>query len=72
MVDDAKKYADQDKVRKELIDSKNLADNLIYQCEKTIKDSGDKIKPEEKQKVDEAIADLKKQLEGDNLDEIKN
>ena len=71
MVDDAKKYADQDKVRKELIDSKNLADNLIYQCEKTIKDSGDKIKPEEKQKVDEAIADLQKQLEGDNLDEIK-
>ena len=53
MKKDAEKFASEDRKQKEMIDIRNKADNLIYTCEKTIKDAGDKIKPEDKKAVDE-------------------
>jgi len=71
MKKEAEMYAAQDQKKKELIEAKNLADNLIYTSEKTLRESGDKISAELKKEVEEKIQDLKKVKEGDNIDEIK-
>ena len=71
MVKDAEAHADEDKKQREAIDAKNEADSLVYQTEKSLKELGDKINGAEKQKVEDAIADLKKAIEGGNTDDIK-
>ncbi|MDO5774175.1 MAG: Hsp70 family protein, partial [Spirochaetales bacterium] len=71
MVKDAEAHADEDKKQREAIDAKNEADSLVYQTEKSLKDLGDKINGAEKQKVEDAVADLKKAIEGGNTDDIK-
>lgn len=71
MVKDAEAHADEDKKQREAIDAKNEADSLVYQTEKSLKELGDKINGAEKQKVEDAIADLKKAIEGGNTDVIK-
>jgi len=68
---DAEQHADEDKKKRELIDARNTADSLIYTTEKSIKDLGDKVDDETKTKVDAGIADLKKAMEGDDLEAIK-
>ncbi|MCD6442277.1 molecular chaperone DnaK [bacterium] len=71
MKKDAEKFASEDRKQKEMIDIRNKADNLIYSCEKTIKDAGDKIKPEDKKAVDEKIKELKKVKDGQDLEALK-
>jgi molecular chaperone DnaK len=71
MKKEAQMYAAEDQKKKELIEAKNLADNLIYTSEKTLREAGDKISAELKKEVEEKIQDLKKVKEGDNIDEIK-
>jgi molecular chaperone DnaK len=71
MKKDAEVNAAEDQKKKDLIEAKNIADNLIYQSEKTIKDAGEKVTPEMKKEVDDKIAELKKVKDGDNVDEIK-
>ena len=71
MVKDAEAHADEDKKQREAIDAKNEADSLVYQTEKSLKELGDKINGAEKQKVEDAVADLKKAIEGGNTDDIK-
>ncbi|OQX71502.1 molecular chaperone DnaK [Candidatus Parcubacteria bacterium 4484_255] len=71
MKKDAEKFASEDRKQKEMIDIRNKADNLIYTCEKTIKDAGDKIKPEDKKAVDEKIEELKKVKDGQDLEALK-
>ncbi len=68
---DAEQHADEDKKKRELIDARNTADSLIYTTEKSIKDLGDKVDDETKAKVESGIADLKKAMEGDSTEEIK-
>jgi len=68
---EAEMYAEEDKKKKELIEARNLADNLIYTCEKTLKDAGDKIKEENKKEIEVKIEELKKVKDSDNIDEIK-
>ena len=72
MVKDAEAHADEDKKQREAVDVKNEADSLIYATEKTLKDLGDKVDGAEKQKVEDAVAELKKAVEGGNTEEIKS
>jgi molecular chaperone DnaK len=71
MVKDAELNAESDKLKKDLISEKNQADTLVYQCEKTLGESGDKISAEERGELEAAINDLKKAMEGDDLSALK-
>jgi len=71
LVKDAEMHAEEDKRRKELIEARNHADSLVYSVEKNIKEFGDKVDAAEKAKIEEAIAKVKKELEGDDLEAIK-
>lgn len=71
MVKEAAAHEAEDKKRKEAIDAKNQADNLIYQAEKTIKDLGDKADAAKVSEVKDKIADLKEAIKTDDVDKIK-
>lgn len=68
MVQEAKANEGADKERKELIETKNDADSLIYQSEKTLTDLGDKVTSDHKSKVDEASSALREALDEDSSD----
>ena len=70
-VKEAEQYAAEDKKRKENIDTRNEADQMVYQCEKILKDNGDKIAEADKTEIQSKIDALKEALKGDNMDEIK-
>jgi len=72
MKKDAEIHANEDKKKQESIEIKNSADALIYTCEKTMKDSADKIKPEDKKEVEDKINALKDAQKSDNMEEIKS
>ena len=72
MVKDAEANAEADKAKREAVDAKNEADSLIYATEKSLKDLGDKVSGADKQKIEDAIADLKKSLESENTEDIKS
>ncbi|OWR29461.1 molecular chaperone DnaK [Saccharibacillus sp. O23] len=71
MMKDAELHAEEDKKRKELVETKNNADQLVYQVDKTIKDLGDKVDASEIEKANAAKEKVQKSLESDNVDEIK-
>jgi molecular chaperone DnaK len=71
LVKDAEMHAEDDKRRKELIETRNQADSLVYSVEKNVKEFGDKVDAAEKSKIEEAVAKTKKALEGDDIDAIK-
>jgi molecular chaperone DnaK len=71
MVKDAEVHAEEDRKLKEGVEARNEADSLIYATEKSITDYGDKVGEEDKAKISEAIADLRKALEGEDLEDIK-
>ena len=71
MVKDAEDNAEADKKRREEIDLRNEADQLIFTTDKTIKDLEDKVSEEEKQKAEAAKDELKKALEGNDIEDIK-
>ncbi len=71
MVKDAELHADDDKKKRELIDTKNSAEALIDQTEKTLKEHGDKVDEETKKSIESAVEALKQSKDSDNLDEIK-
>ena len=70
-VKEAEQFAEEDKKRKEIIDAKNGADNMVYQCEKTLKDIGDKATDEEKAAVIAEIDALKEVAQGEDVEAIK-
>ena len=71
MVKEAEENASSDKQRKENAEVKNRAESLAHAAEKTIKENGDKIPDADKKAVEEAIADLKTVIDGNDLDAIK-
>lgn len=71
MMKDAEANAKADKEKKEFADAKNQADTLIYSVEKSLKDYGDKVTEDERKKIQENLDELKKAIEGDNLEAIK-
>ena len=69
---EAELHAEEDKKKKELIEARNLAENLIYTSEKTLKDAGDNPSISEiKKEVEKRIEELKKVKDGDNIEDIK-
>jgi molecular chaperone DnaK len=71
MKKEAEAHAAEDKKKQETIEAKNIADNLVYQTEKTLKEMGDKVSGENKKDIEGKLEDLKKVKDGDNLEEIK-
>ncbi len=72
MKKEAELHAEEDKNKREFIEAKNLADNLIYTSEKTLRELGDKVSSDTKKEIEEKIEGLKKVKEGDNIQDIKN
>ena len=70
-VKDAERFAEEDKKRREEIDIKNGADQLVFQTEKTLGGLGDKVTAEEKASVEGKINELKEAIKNNNIDEIK-
>ena len=70
-VNDAEQYANEDKKRKEEVDARNHADQLVYTTEKTLKELGDKIPASDKSMLEGMVADLRKALEGTDTEAIK-
>ncbi len=70
-VKDAERFAEEDKKKKNEVETKNQADTLVYQTEKTLNELGDKVTASDKDKINAEVADLKKAIEGGNTDEIK-
>lgn len=71
MKQDAEKHADEDKKKKELVDARNLADQMIFTAEKALKDAGDKAPEDIVKGINEKIDALKKVKDGDDLDALK-
>ena len=71
MVKDAEVHAEQDKKKKELVESKNQADTLIHSTEKNLKEYGSKISTEEKTTIENSIKSLKEAMNGDDTAAIK-
>ena len=70
-VHEAEKFAEEDKKQKEAVETKNMAENTIFQTEKTLADLGDKVSDSEKAPVNDAIAKLRETIKGGNTDAIK-
>ena len=71
MVKEAEANAEADKREREKVEVRNEADSLVYATEKSMAELGDKVGGADKQKIDDAIAAVKRALEGDNVEEIK-
>ncbi len=71
MVKDAEANADEDKKRREEVELRNEADQLVFQTEKTLKDLADNVEQEEKDKAEAAKDKLKAAIESNNIDEIR-
>ena len=72
MMQDAESHADEDKQAREVAEVRNNAENLIYSTEKSLRDMGDKVDDETKKSIEDAGGELKKALDGDDVDEIQS
>ena len=70
-VKEAEQYAAEDKKRREDVDVRNNADQMVYQCEKTLTEMGDKLEEGEKSAVQAKIDETKEALKGDDIEKIK-
>ncbi|WP_432883864.1 molecular chaperone DnaK [Kribbella sp. CA-245084] len=71
MVRDAEQYAEEDRQRREAVENRNQAESLVYQTEKFLQENEDKVPDDVKTEVKDAVAELKKALEGDDAEAIK-
>jgi len=71
MKKEAEMYAAEDQKKRDLIEVRNAADNLVYVTEKTLRESGDKVQADVKKQIEEQAEALKKVKDGDNMEEIK-
>ena len=72
MKQEAEKHSDEDRKKKELIEAKNLAEQMIYTAEKSLKDAGDKVPKDTTDSINGKIEALKKSKDGSDLGQIKN
>ncbi len=70
-VKEAEQFAEEDKKRKEAVDARNEADQMVYQCEKILADEGDKFSETDKTELQTKIDALKEALKGEDIDAIK-
>ena len=71
-VEDAEKFAEEDKKRREEVDTRNGADQMVYQCEKLVNENGDKFSEDEKKDINDKIDALKEALKGEDINLIKS
>ncbi|HIZ46215.1 MAG TPA: Hsp70 family protein, partial [Candidatus Olsenella pullistercoris] len=71
MVKDAEAHAEEDKKHKDEIEVRNQVDSLAYSTEQTLKDLGDKVPADQKKQAEDAVAEAKKALEGQDVDAIR-
>jgi molecular chaperone DnaK len=71
MVKEAEAHAEEDRKRREAVELRNEADNLVFRTEKLLSENADKINDDVKQPVEEAIAEVKTALEGEDNDRVK-
>jgi molecular chaperone DnaK len=71
MAKDAEAHAEEDKKKREVVDLKNQADQLIYSTEKTLKEHGDKISGDIRGNIENAVNNLKEAVKGEDADAIK-
>ena len=71
-IKEAEQFAEEDKKKKEEVETRNRAENLIYDTEKSLKDLEDKLSPEEKATIEKAKDELKEAMEGNNIEDIKD
>jgi molecular chaperone DnaK len=72
MVKDAEAHAAEDRARREQIEARNRADQLVYETEKNLKENGDKIPAETRARVEAAVGRVREAMKGENVDEIKS
>lgn len=72
MVKEAEQFKDEDKKKREVVDTKNQLDGMIFSSEKMVKDAGDKISAEAKKEVEDACTEAKKHLNSESLEELKS
>ncbi|HVM12140.1 MAG TPA: molecular chaperone DnaK, partial [Actinomycetota bacterium] len=71
MMKDAESFAEEDRRRREAAEARNNADNLAYQAEKQLQELGDKVPADDRTALEQAIGEVRKALEGDDVDEIR-
>jgi molecular chaperone DnaK len=69
---DAETHADEDKAKREEVETRNEADSAVYRSEKMLKDTGDKISGDDKAKIEKAVAEVKEALKGSDAGAIKS
>ena len=72
MIKDAEMHAEEDKQKRESVETRNQAEALLYSTEKSVEELGDKLPEEDKSKIDACREQLKKSLEADNVEAIKS
>ena len=72
LVREAEVHGEEDKKKKELIEARNQADSMAYSAEKNVKEFGDKIDAAEKARIEDAVARVRKAVEGDDINAIKS
>jgi molecular chaperone DnaK len=72
MVKDAEAHAEEDRKAKELVEARNMAENMIHATRKSIEELGDKVEDSEKSEIEAAIKDLEESLKGNDKDEIED
>ena len=70
MIKDAEAHAEEDRLAKEMVESRNMAENMIHAARKSIDELGDKVEDQEKTDIETAIADVEEALKGDSKDAI--
>ncbi len=71
IIEEAEKYAEEDRRKRELAEARNQADSLIYSVEKTLRELGDKAPADLRKEVEEKIAKLREKMEGDDIEAIR-
>ena len=71
MVRDAEAHADEDKKRRELVEARNQLDSLVYSTEKALREHKEKLGAPEREELDEALAEARKAIEGEDADAIE-
>jgi molecular chaperone DnaK len=71
MMEEADRFKDEDKKKREVVESRNVADAMIHSTEKSMKDLGDKVSAGDKSRVEAAIAELREALKSEDVEAIK-
>jgi molecular chaperone DnaK len=71
MMQDAEKFAEEDRSRREAAEARNNADNLAYQAEKTLSELGDKVEQPDRDSVEKAVSDVREALKGEDIEKIR-